>query len=88
MIDEKKTRHTFHFHTQTLEKLRDVIHYIQKHPKEFEDPMELLDNLSRFAETAVIEKIVAMEAKRGKNFPRRRKGQSVHFGRPPVAINA
>jgi hypothetical protein len=85
MTDEQKTRHTFHFHTQTLEKLRDAVRYIQKHPGEFDGPKELIDNLSRFAETAVIEKIIALEDERGKAFPRRRKNQSVHFGRPPLS---
>ena len=78
-----KVRHTFHLHQEVLDKLRDVITYIQAHPQEYAaDERELLGNLSRFAVTAVIEKILALETNRKKDFPRRRKGQSVHFGRP------
>ncbi len=81
-----KIRHTFHIHEPVLEKLRDVVLYIQKHKDEFSaEDLDLVDNLSRFTETAVMEKIMALEEKRGKEFPTRRKGQEVHFGRPPVA---
>ena len=83
--NKDKIRHTFHFHEATINKLRDVVSYIQKHPDEFNE-LELpqIDNLSRFVENATLQKIRQLEDLRGRRFKKRRPGAEVHFGRPPV----
>lgn len=84
MADKDKVRHTFHIHEAVMDKLRDAVKAIQDHPERYPDvDLEQYDNLSRFAQTAIIAEIETLE-QQFKAFPRRRKNERVHFGRPPL----
>jgi hypothetical protein len=65
-------------------KLRDVVYYIQKNPKQFLDfaNCRTLPTLSTLAEMAIVDLITGMEGARGRAFPKRPKDEGVHFGRP------
>lgn len=88
MAETEKIRHTFHMRGAVLNKLRDVVRTVQVKPERFEGlDIGLYDNLSRFAETAVINEIARLEKRFGK-VRKRRKDVRVHFGRPPASQTA
>lgn len=83
---DQRIRYTCHLRKSILDKLRDVIFYVQKHPDEFRGQVDLLNSVSRFVEVAVLEKIIRMEKERGEPFAVRAEGEEVNHGRPPIVM--
>jgi hypothetical protein len=76
-----RIRFTFHLHESVLEKLRDLVVFLQSEESAKYGVQDKSQSLSVFTEHALIESITKLEKRIKKEIPPRR-NREVRFGRP------